>query len=67
MMPRTTHTPSSTALASIVYDDESNECFITFTDGRSYTLENFPEIELDRWLGAQSVGAYWNANIKGRY
>jgi hypothetical protein len=40
---------------------------LTFTDGRSYTLPDFPEIELARWLESGSIGGYWNANVRGKY
>jgi KTSC domain len=40
---------------------------IVFNDGRRYAIENFPAIELRRWLDADSIGAYWNANLRGKY
>jgi KTSC domain len=57
----------SSALVRIDYDDESLTVYFTFKDGRNYLIENFPEVELHRWVEAESVGQYWNANIKGRY
>jgi len=67
-MARTNYsTGSSSALARIDYDDETEECFITFQDGRSYTLQGIPQIEVERWANAASIGGYWNANLRGRY
>ena len=60
-------TGGSAALVRIDYDDESEECHITFKDGRSYTLQGIPQIEVERWANADSIGGYWNANLKGRY
>jgi hypothetical protein len=67
LMALQNHVVRSSAIAAIGYDDETQDCFVTFKDGRSYTLNGFPEIELERWLGAGSIGGYWNANIKGNY
>jgi KTSC domain len=41
--------------------------YITFTDGSRYTIEDFPAIELDRWLGSPSIGGYFNAFVRGNY
>jgi len=64
---RTSHTTASTAIPNITYDDETNECFVTFKDGRSYVIPDFPEIELERWLGSGSIGGYFNSFIRGNY
>jgi ssDNA-specific exonuclease RecJ len=61
------YTLSSSAIASIGYDDETEEVFVTFTDGRSYTLQGVPALELFRWLNADSKGTYWNLFMRGRY
>lgn len=58
---------SSSAFASIQRDDETGETAITFTDGRSYIIPNLPDIEFARWMAADSIGAYFNANIRGNY
>src|SRR5262245_12882374 len=60
-------TGSSSAMARIDYDAETEECFITFQDGRSYTLVGIPQIEVERWANSGSLGGYWNANLRGRY
>jgi hypothetical protein len=41
--------------------------YMTFKDGRSYTIENFPAIELERWVNSPSIGGYFNAYVKGNY
>jgi hypothetical protein len=58
---------SSSAIAVIGYDDETEEVFVTFTDGKQYTLQGVPPLELFRWLNADSVGTYWNLYMRGRY
>ena len=58
---------ASSALASIQYDDETGECAIAFTDGRKYVIPTLPQIELERWVNADSIGGYWNANLRGKY
>ena len=66
-MTVTNYTFASSAIAAIAYDDEENTLYLTFTDGRSYVLEDFPEIELERWMGSASMGGYWNAFLRGNY
>jgi hypothetical protein len=61
------HIPvSSSAIAFLTYGLDRT-LSITFNDGRRYLIENFPPIELARWLAAPSIGAYWNTNLKGKY
>jgi KTSC domain len=66
-MALTNYPVSSSAIARVDYDEETQECFVTFTDGRSYTLIGVPQIEVERWVNSGSAGAYWNANMRGRY
>jgi hypothetical protein len=63
----TSHTTASTAIANLSYDDDEETLFITFTDGSRYTIEGFPEIELERWLGSESIGGYFNSFVRGNY
>jgi len=58
---------SSSAIARLDYDEEEEVLSITFTDGRSYQLQNFPAIEYHRFVTADSIGAYWNAYVRGNY
>lgn len=59
---------ASSAIAYAAYDEETQELQITFhRGGGSYMLQGVPQIEADRLANADSPGAYWNANMKGRY
>ena len=64
---KTSHNTASTAIVNLTYDDETEELFMTFKDGRNYVIANFPEIELERWLGSASIGGYFNAFVRGNY
>ena len=66
-MARISVNTASTAIANLTYDDETNECFITFTDGRSYVIPSLPEIEFERWRNSVSIGGYFNSFIRGNY
>jgi hypothetical protein len=54
------------AIAYLAYDSETGEVAISFNRGGSYQFE-MPEIEVHRMASADSPGAYWNANVKGKY
>lgn len=66
-MARQNITLSSSAIPNVAYDDETEEMFITFKDGKSYTLQGVPEIEFYRLTNSDSPGGYWNANMRGKY
>lgn len=58
---------TSTTLISCRYDKSSQTLDLTFTSGRTYTLNDVPP---DQFLGlvhANSPGQYFNANLKGKY
>lgn len=61
------YSPASTCIARLTYHRDTNELFMTFTDGRSYVIPEFPEIELERWIKSPSVGGYFNAFVRGNY
>lgn len=61
------YSPASTCIANLTYHRDTNELFMTFTDGRNYVIEDFPEIELERWVQSPSVGGYFNAFVRGNY
>ena len=61
------HSVASSAVSVLVYDRDRELVWVTFTDGSTYELDGFSEIELARWLGAASIGRYFNANVRGRY
>jgi hypothetical protein len=60
-------TVASSAISVLAYDDETQDCYVTFVNGRSYTLPGFPAIEFERWISAESKGGYWNMFVKGKY
>ena len=60
-------TAGSSAFVYLEYEDEEHRVYMVFKDGRSYTIEGFPEIEWHRWTESSSLGGYWNANIRGKY
>jgi hypothetical protein len=64
-----TWSPTSSAIARVEYNSAEQTCYVTFTKHPAgpYTLENFPEIEFERWREAASPGGYWNAFLRGRY
>jgi hypothetical protein len=61
------HYVVSEAISVFVYDADTRTLWVTFTDGMTAELSDFPEIELARWLAAPSIGGYFNANVRGRY
>lgn len=61
------YSPASTCIARLTYHRDTNDLFVTFTDGRNYVLPEFPEIELERWVNSPSVGGYFNAFVRGNY
>lgn len=56
----------SSAIAALTYHPD-HSLVIEFNDGTRYVIPSFPPIELSRWLAAKSIGAYFNANVRGRY
>lgn len=61
------HNFASSAIANLTYHRDTNDLFMTFTDGRRYVITEFPEIELERWVGSPSIGGYFNAFVRGNY
>ena len=57
---------TSSAIARLEYDSGTGEANVTFQDGRSYSIP-MPQIEVERWANADSVGGYFNANVRGKY
>ena len=57
---------TSSAIDSLYYRTDRT-LTVVFTDGSRYAIDDFPALELERWLSADSAGAYFNANIRGRY
>ena len=57
----------SSAIATVAYDQESEELTITFTGGNSYTYSDVPMSVYQGLMSAGSKGAYFNDNIKDNY
>lgn len=58
---------SSSNVASIGYDEDSQTLEIEFNDGSVYQYFGVPSGEHDGIMNADSKGKYLNANIKKRY
>lgn len=56
----------SSAIAYMAYDSDTQELSFAFHRGGTYNM-TIPEIEVYRWANADSPGAYFNLNIKGKY
>ena len=63
------HVRIPVASAAIVALDYNLAQMLTveFNDGSVYEMENFPAVELYRWLNADSIGTYFNRYVRGRY
>lgn len=61
------HNFASSAIANLTYHRDTHDLFMTFTDGSKYVIAEFPEIELERWVGSASIGGYFNAFVRGNY
>ena len=59
--------PSSTAISSVSYDDETREMTVTFKSGRSYSHPNVPLEVYDDFAAAPSAGRFWNTIVKDVY
>ncbi len=61
-------TVQSAAIRSLAYDDEARTLRATFRDsGRTYEYRGVPEELYDALLFADSVGAFFNDNIRDRF
>lgn len=56
----------SSAIEALLYR-EDHTLSIVFKDGSRYVIDNFPAIELGRWLDSGSIGSYFNRNVRGKY
>jgi hypothetical protein len=57
----------SSCFSDLSWDDETNVLSMSFIRGGTYQIENFSADEWDRWSNAESLGGYFNANIKGHF
>lgn len=58
---------SSSNLAAVDWNPETEEMVITFHQGRQYTYQGVPEDVYQGLLDAGSPGKYFNQNIRGQY
>jgi hypothetical protein len=61
------NTVSSSNLAEVGYEPESETLEVMFKHGGVYQYYNFPQFMYDRFLEAPSLGKFFNAEIKGKY
>lgn len=59
--------PSSTHIASVGFDGDTDTLTVEFVDGRSYDYLNVPSTVAREFQNAPSAGGYLNRHIKGRY
>jgi KTSC domain len=58
---------SSSAIASVGYDEDTAVLEVEFTSGEIYRYFTVTRREVDELLGAQSMGTYVNTAIKPRH
>jgi hypothetical protein len=58
---------SSTDIAQIGYEADSQILEVEFLSGGVYQYSNVPPNVLDEFMAASSKGRYFNAFVKGRY
>jgi len=57
----------STAIASLLYDEEREVLQVTFANGRSYTLDNVPRNTVEEFMNSDSPGRFFNTSLKGMF
>lgn len=57
----------SSSIAAIGHDPETNELHVQFKNGKTYTHYDVPATSHELLMGASSIGAHYNAHIKGRF
>jgi hypothetical protein len=58
---------SSSNLASVGYDPDSETLEVEFNNGRIYQYYNVPLFMYERLMQAGSIGTFLNTQIKGSY
>lgn len=61
------HEVTSSNVAEIGYDPDSLDLMVVFKSGRRYLYNGVPPTEFENLWSAQSVGNYFNKNIRDRY
>lgn len=57
----------SEAITDITYDTERAKLFVRFTDGDQYVYVGVPDEVHSLFLGAESKGRFFQAEIRDRY
>jgi len=57
----------SSNILEIGYDEDGEVLYITFNSGITYSYDMVPVAVYEEFLKADSVGQYFNKNIKGHY
>ena len=60
-------TPESSSIAAFAYSAEDLQLYVRFKNGRSYRYAGVPEAVYAAFIGADSKGSFFNAQIQGRY
>ena len=61
-------TPNSTCFSAVGYDSTSKMLYVEFRDsGSVYSYESVPQSVYDDLMSAQSMGGFYNSDIKGAY
>ena len=60
-------TVSSSNVAALGYDPESQSVYVQFHSGGTYIYKNVPPQEFENLRTASSIGAYLNRNYKNVY
>lgn len=61
------HPVSSSNIAAVGYDEESQIVYVQFLNGLTYAYKGVPEHEFENLRTAPSVGSYLNRNFKNVY
>lgn len=61
------HPVSSSNIAAVGYDPESQSVYVQFLNGSTYRYNGVPEHEFENLRTASSVGSYLNRNFKNVY
>jgi len=61
------HPVSSSNIASVGYDNESESVYVEFLNGSTYKYNGVSESEFENLKTASSVGSYFNRNYKNVY
>lgn len=58
---------TSSCFARIEYNENEKTLNMTFQKGGSFQIQGIEPIEVERWTKSESVGKYFNENVRGNY